>query len=147
MDTISYKTKSANKQTVQQEWYVVDAENMVVGRLATKVAMVLRGKHKPCYTPHVDCGDHVIILNADKVRFTGNKMEDKYYLRYSGYPGGQRKTTAAMAMAKKPRFIIENAVRGMLPKNRLGRQMFRKLHVYEGNDHPHKAQKAKPFNF
>lgn len=141
MNTQSYKTKSANKQTVEHQWFVVDATNMVVGRLATQIAHVLRGKHKPSYTPHVDTGDYVIVLNADKVRFTGSKWDDKEYIRYSGFPGGQKRRTAKEALAKKPESIIENAVRGMLPKNSLGRDMFRKLFVYTGDQHPHGAQK------
>lgn len=140
MNTLSYKTQSANKETVERKWYVIDAEGAIVGRLCTKVATMLRGKHKPSYTPHVDTGDHVIILNADKVRFTGNKMKDKIYQTYSGYPGGQKEKTAEELMAKKPIAIVETAVRGMLPKNRLGRQMFKKLYVYTGTEHPHEAQ-------
>ena len=141
MNTQSYKTKSANKQTVEHKWFVVDATNMVVGRLATQIAHVLRGKHKPSYTPHVDTGDYVIVLNADKVRFTGQKWDQKEYIRFSGYPGGQKRRTAKEALTKKPESIVENAVRGMLPKNSLGRDMFRKLFVYTGDQHPHAAQK------
>jgi len=141
VDTLSYKTKSAKKEEVVRSWYVVDAQSEVVGRLCTKIATVLRGKHKPSYTPHVDTGDNVIVINADKARFSGLKMDQKTYVSYSGYPGGQKKRTAKEAMAKKPHFIIENAVRGMLPKNRLGRQMFKKLYVYAGPNHPHAAQK------
>lgn len=147
MNTLSYKTQSAKKETVERDWYVIDAEGEVVGRLASRIAHVLRGKHKPSYTPHVDTGDHVIVINADKVRFTGAKMDQKEYLRYTGYPGGQRKLTPREALAKKPIFVIENAVRGMLPKNSLGRQMFRKLHVYDAAEHPHVAQQPKEFNF
>jgi len=141
VDTLSYKTKSANKDTVVRQWYIVDAENQIVGRMATKIANVLRGKHKPSYTPHVDTGDNVIVINADKVRFTGNKMDKKVYLTYSGYPGGQKSKTAKELMEKKPYAVIENAVRGMLPKNKLGRAMFKKLYVYAGDEHNHKAQK------
>ena len=147
MDTLSYKTKSANKQTVEHKWYVVDAEGEIVGRLATRIASVLRGKHKPSYTPHVDTGDYVIVLNCDKVRFTGKKMDDKIYQRYTGYPGGQRERTANEMMAKKPEAIIEKAVKGMLPKNKLGRQMFKKLFVYTGAEHKHAAQKPETFKF
>ena len=147
MDTLSYKTKSAKKEEVQRNWYVVDAQSDVVGRLATKIATVLRGKHKANYTPHVDTGDYVIVINADKVRFSGNKMDQKEYQRYSGYPGGQKKRTAAEMLEKKPTEIMESAVRGMLPKTRLGRQMFKKLFVYAGADHPHAAQKPESFNF
>ena len=141
MNTLSYKTKSANKDTVERKWYVVDADGQTLGRMCTKIATVLKGKHKPSYTPHVDCGDNVIVINADKVRLTGSKMEQKVYLTYSGYPGGQKSTTAAELMTKKPYAMVEKAVKGMLPKNRLGRAMFRKLYVYAGEEHPHAAQK------
>ncbi|MDX1479419.1 MAG: 50S ribosomal protein L13 [Saprospiraceae bacterium] len=146
MDTLSYKTKSFRKEDVNRDWYVVDAAEHNLGRMCTRIAEVLRGKHRPEYTPHVDCGDHVIVLNADKVRMTGNKIDQKEYLRYSGYPGGQKKATAREMLAKKPEFIVENAVRGMLPKSKLGRAMFRKLHVYTGTEHPHQAQQPKPLN-
>ena len=141
MNTLSYKTQSANKETVERKWFIVDAEGEVVGRLATRIAHVLKGKHKASYTPHVDTGDNVIVINADKVRFTGLKMNQKEYITFSGYPGGQKKATAAQMAAKKPTFIIEKAVKGMLPKNKLGRAMFKKLFAYEGAEHPHKAQK------
>ena len=141
MDTYNYKTKSLRKEDVEHKWYIVDAEGEVLGRMCTKIAMVLRGKHKPDYTPHVDGGDNVIVINADKVRLTGNKTDAKEYIRYTGYPGGQRRATAREVLAKKPEAIVENAVRGMLPKNRLGRAMFKKLFVYTGADHPHGAQK------
>lgn len=147
MNTLSYKTKSAKAEEVDRKWYVVDAEGEVVGRLGSKIATVLRGKHKPSYTPHVDTGDYVIVLNADKIRFTGNKMADKVYLRYSGYPGGQKATVAAELLNKKPHAILETAVRGMLPKNSLGRAMFKKLFIYTGSEHPHQAQKPEPFKF
>lgn len=146
MDTLSYKTKSARKEDVQRDWYIVDAEGEVVGRLCSKIAHVLRGKHKPSYTPHVDCGDNVIVINADKIRFTGNKMKTKEYLTYSLYPGGQKKSTPEQKLAKKPEFIIENAVKGMLPKTKLGRAMIKKLFVYAGGEHPHQAQKPQPLN-
>lgn len=146
MDTLSYKTKSARKEDVQRDWYVVDAEGEVVGRLCSKIAQVLRGKHKPSYTPHVDCGDNVIVINADKIRFTGNKMRTKEYITYSLYPGGQKRSTPAEKLNKKPEYIIENAVRGMLPKTKLGRAMFNKLFVYPGGEHPHQAQKPQPLN-
>ena len=146
MDTLSYKTKSARKEDVQHKWYVVDAEGEVVGRLCTKIATVLRGKHKASYTPHVDCGDYVIVINADKVRFTGNKMDDKEYIRYTLYPGGQKRTTAAEKMQKNPTFVIENAVKGMLPKTKLGRAMIKKMFVYAGSEHPHQAQKPETLN-
>lgn len=141
MDTLSYKTKSVRKEDVQRKWYIVDAEGEVLGRMASQIAIVLRGKHKPQYTPHVDCGDHVIVINAEKVRLTGNKMEDKKYIRYSGYTGGQKTLNAAQLLEKKPFALVENAVRNMLPKSKLGRDMFRKLFVYAGSDHPHGAQK------
>lgn len=147
MDTLSYKTQSAKKETVERKWYVVDAEGEVVGRLCSKIAHVLRGKHKPSYTPHVDTGDYVIVINADKIRFTGNKWAQKEYITFSGYPGGQKRTIASELHAKKSYAVVENAVKGMLPKNRLGRAMFKKLFVYEGSEHPHVAQKPEPFNF
>jgi len=140
VDTLSYKTKSARKEDVQHKWYVVDAEGEVVGRLGSKIAHILRGKHKPSYTPHVDCGDYIIVINAEKIRFTGNKMDDKEYLRYSLYPGGQKKSTPAEKLQKHPEFLIENAVKGMLPKTKLGRAMIKKLFVYAGAEHPHQAQ-------
>lgn len=141
MDTLSYKTKSAKPHEVVRAWHIVDAEGEILGRVATKVAEILRGKHKPSYTPHVDCGDYVIIVNAEKIRLTGNKMDAKIYDHYSGYPGGRKTATAREVNAKKPGVLLEYAVRGMLPKNRLGRQMFRKLFVYAGDSHPHMAQK------
>lgn len=140
MDTLSYKTKSAKKEEVTRQWHVIDADGEIVGRMCTRIADVLRGKHKPSYTPHVDTGDYIIVINCEKIRFTGNKMAAKEYQRYSGYPGGQSKATAQEIMDRHPRRIVENAVRGMLPKNRLGRQMFKKLFVYEGTEHPHAAQ-------
>ena len=143
MDTLSYKTISANKATANKEWVVVDAADMVVGRLASKVAKLLRGKLKPNYTPHVDCGDNVIILNADKVRLTGNKWNDRLFFYHSGYPGGRTDITPAELMAKKPEKLVERAVKGMLPKNRLGRQLFRNLFVYAGGEHKQEAQQPK----
>ena len=145
--SLFYKTKSAGKEDVSRKWHIVDAEGEIVGRLCSKIAHVLRGKHKASYTPHTDTGDCVIVINADKVRFTGNKLNAKEYIRYTGYPGGQRKATPRDLLAKKPEAIIENAVRGMLPKNTLGRQMFKKLFVYTGTEHPHAAQKPEEFNF
>ena len=141
MDTLSYKTKSAKKEEVEHKWFIVDAENQVVGRLAAKIATILRGKHKPNYTPHVDTGDNVIVINVEKIRFTGNKWDQKYYLRYSGYPGGQKKTIAKELRDKKPEAVLEKAVKGMLPKTKLGRAMAKKLYVYTGDEHPHAAQK------
>ncbi len=147
MNTLSYKTKSENKDSVERKWYVIDAEGEVVGRLCTRIASVLRGKHKPSYTPHFDAGDYVIVINADKVRFTGAKWDQKEYITYSGHPGGQKRTLAKNMIAKKPYSIIENAVRGMLPKNKLGRAMHKKLFVYAGEEHPHHAQKPEDFKF
>ena len=143
VDTLSYKTKSAKKESVKKEWILIDASDQVLGRLASKVAVILRGKHKPDFTPHVDCGDNVIIINAEKVRLTGNKMTDKRYFRHTGYPGGQVIDTPEKLIARKPGAVVEKAVRGMLPKNRLGRQLFRNLHVYVGAEHPHEAQQPK----
>lgn len=141
MNTLSYKTQSANKDTVDRKWFVVDAEGQTLGRMCTKIATVLKGKHKPSYTPHVDTGDNVIVINADKIRLTGSKMEQKVYLSYSLYPGGQKSITAKELMVKKPYAVVERAVKGMLPKNKLGRAMFKKLYVYAGAEHPHAAQK------
>lgn len=138
------KTFSAKKEEIERIWYIVDAQDKVLGRMASEVAKVLRGKHKPIYTPHVDTGDHVVIINADKVRLTGDKLDKKIYYRHSGYPGGIKSATAREMMEKKPETVIEKAVKGMLPKNRLGRAMFTKLKVYTGSDHPHKAQKPIP---
>lgn len=143
MDTLSFKTVSANKATVNKEWVLIDAENMVLGRLASGVARLLRGKHKPEFTPHVDCGDNVIVINAEKVKLTGSKMTDKIYLRHSGYPGGQRSQTPRDILAKYPERLVEKAIKGMLPKNKLGRQLFRNLHVITGAEHKYEAQKPK----
>ena len=146
MDTLSYKTVSLNKNTAQKEWIIVDASNQIVGRLCAQIAMVLRGKHKPGYTPHVDCGDNVVVINAEKVRFTGSKWADKEYIRHTGYPGGQRIVKAENLLAKKPTAVVEKAVKGMLPKSRLGSALFRNLYVYEGSEHPHSAQQPKEIN-
>ena len=146
MNTLSYKTISANKETVNKEWILIDAENEILGRMASVAAKFLRGKYKPNFTPHVDCGDNVIIINADKIRLTGNKWDQKEYIRHTGYPGGQRSATAKELMAKKPAAMVEKAIKGMLPKNRLGSELFRNLHVYAGNEHPHEAQKPKKIN-
>lgn len=140
MDTLSYKTVSANRATVTKEWVLVDATDVVLGRLASKVAKILRGKNKPSFTPHVDCGDNVVIINAEKVRLTGNKLNDKIYLSYSGYPGGQREQTPAELLAKYPERLIEKAVKGMLPKNRLGSKIYGNLKVYVGSEHKQEAQ-------
>lgn len=147
MDILTYKTVSENKATVAKEWVVVDAEGAVLGRLASNVAKVIRGKHKPGYTPHVDCGDNVIVINADKVRLTGKKWSDKQYISHTGYPGGQRTQTPKEVKAKSSTILVERAVRGMLPKNRLGSALFRNLYVYEGAEHPHEAQQPKEIKF
>lgn len=146
MDTLTYKTVSVNKATAAKEWIVVDATNQVLGRLTSEISKILRGKNKPSYTPHVDCGDNVIVINAEKVRLTGNKWAAKEYIHYTGYPGGQRFATAKIVLGKKPTFIIENAVKGMLPKNRLSRAIMKNLHVYTGAEHPHAAQQPKEIN-
>ena len=147
MDINSFKTLSAKPADVERKWVVVDAENQVVGRLATQIATVLRGKHKPSYTPHVDTGDFVVVINADKARFTGQKETQKEYFRHTGYPGGVKLMTPKVARDKKPTFIVERAVQGMLPKTKLGRQMATKLKVYAGTDHPHQAQNPEPLSF
>ncbi|MBP8791142.1 MAG: 50S ribosomal protein L13 [Breznakibacter sp.] len=143
MNTLSYKTISANRATADKQWVVVDAADMVLGRLASKVARILRGKHKPNYTPHVDCGDNVIIINADKVKLTGNKWNDRVFFYHSGYPGGRKDVTPAQLFAKSPEKLVERTVKGMLPKTRLGRQLYRNLHVYAGIEHKHEAQQPK----
>lgn len=139
------RTFMANAQNVERKWYVVDAEGKTLGRLATEVATLLRGKHKPIYTPHVDCGDYVIVINAEKVELTGDKWNKKLYYRHSGHPGGLKVRTANEIREKYPERLIELAVKGMLPHNRLGRQMFKKLFVYTGNEHPHAAQKPEVY--
>jgi large subunit ribosomal protein L13 len=141
VNTLSYKTLSAKNETVQRNWYIVDADGEVAGRLFSKIAAVLRGKNKPSFTPHVDTGDYVIVINADKIRFTGSKMKQKEYLTFSLYPGGQKSMTAAEMNTKFPERIIERGVRGMLPKNKLGNAMVKKMFVYKGDSHPHQAQK------
>lgn len=146
MDTLSYKTVSANKATVTKEWVLIDATDVVLGRLASRAALILRGKTKANYTPHVDCGDNVIIINADKVRLTGKKLTDKVYVRHTGYPGGQRFETPENLLKRKPFAVVEEAIRGMLPKNKLGAEIFRNLHVYAGAEHKHEAQKPKQIN-
>lgn len=141
MDTLSYKTKSANKATVEKKWLLIDAEGEVLGRLASKVAKILRGKYKPDFTPHVDGGDNVVIINAEKVRLTGNKWTKREHFSHSGYPGGDKRTTPAEILAKHPERLIQHAVQGMLPKNRLGRKIMKNLHVFVGPEHIHQAQK------
>jgi large subunit ribosomal protein L13 len=144
VNTLSYKTRSVKKEDVNRQWFVVDADGEVLGRLCTRIATVLRGKHHPEYTPHVDTGDYVIVVNAGKVRFTGNKENVKIYQNYSGYPGGLKELTASEIRARKPERLIEIAVKGMLPKNKLGNAMIKKLFVYAGPEHLHTAQQPKP---
>ena len=141
MDTLSYKTESVNKEHANKKWYVVDAEGQVLGRMAQEIAQVLRGKRKACYTPHSDCGDNVIVINAEKIILTGKKMDNKVYVHYTGYPGGQRVRTVKEQLKRKPVAVVQHAVKGMLPKTRLGSAIFRNLYVYEGPEHPHAAQK------
>lgn len=147
MNTLSYRTVSVSADKAERKWYVVDARDMVVGRMCSRIAAILRGKNKPSYTPHDDTGDYVIVINADKVRFTGHKWEQKVYKNYSLHPGGLKETLAIEMLEKHPVRIIERGVKGMLPKNRLGRQMRRKLFVYPGETHPHAAQKPEPLTF
>lgn len=147
MSKLHFTTKHANAATVQRNWYVVDGTNQTVGRMCARVASVLRGKNKAYYTPHVDCGDYVIIINADKVNFTGNKMEEKEYLTFSGYPGGLKSEIAKDLLKRRPDALVERAVKGMLPKNRLGRKMIKKLFVYAGSEHQHTAQQPKELKF
>lgn len=143
MDTLSYKTVSANSATVEKNWVIVDAQSMVLGRFASEVAKILRGKNKPSYTPHADCGDNVIVINADKIRLTGKKWDEKVYVRHTGFPGGQRISTPKLLKEKSSAILIEKAVKGMLPKNRLGSKLYTNLYVYEGAEHPHEAQQPK----
>jgi large subunit ribosomal protein L13 len=147
LDTNSFKTASLNKSTIEKNWVIVDADSQVLGRMASEVAKMIRGKHKPSYTPHVDCGDNVIVINSDKIRLTGNKWTEKQYVRHTGYPGGQRIQTPNQLKAKSSTILVEKAVKGMLPGNRLGSQLFKNLFVYEGAEHPHEAQKPKEIKF
>jgi len=147
VDTLSYKTKSRRKEDVKHDWFIIDADGETLGRLSSRIASVLRGKHRPDYTPHVDCGDCVIVVNAEKIRYTGKKLDQKEYITYSLYPGGQKRIAAKDLLVKKPFAPIEIAVKGMLPKTKLGRAMVKKLFVYAGPTHPHHAQTPKPFNF
>ena len=146
MDSLSYKTISANAATVNKEWVVIDATNEVLGRLASQIAKILCGKNKPSYTPHVDCGDYVIVVNADKVKLTGKKLTDKVYVRHTGYPGGLKETSYKAMMETKADLAVTEAIRGMLPKNTLGRQMIKKLRVYKGAQHDHQAQNPEVLN-
>ncbi|MEY3592897.1 MAG: hypothetical protein RLZZ38_1891 [Bacteroidota bacterium] len=146
MNTLSYRTLAGNTETADKKWYVVDAEGQTVGRLASKVAKIIRGKYKTCYTPHADCGDNVIVINAEKIAFSGTKLQDKEYVRFSGYPGGQRFTSAENMLKNHPERLIEKAVKGMLPKNTLGRKLYTNLKVYQGTAHKHEAQQPELLN-
>ena len=139
------KTYMANAQTIERKWYVIDATDLVLGRLSTEAASLLKGKLKPIWTPHVDCGDYVIIVNADKVKLTGDKLDDKLYYRHSGYAGGLKTRTAKRMLELQPQKVLEKAIRGMLPKNKLGEDMYEKLYVYAGAEHPHQAQKPEVY--
>ncbi|MCK9291107.1 MAG: 50S ribosomal protein L13 [Bacteroidales bacterium] len=147
MNTLSYKTASINKENADKQWVLVDAEGQVLGRLASEIARILRGKHKVTYTPHSDCGDNVIVINAEKIQLTGNKMNTKTYIRYTGYPGGQRFRSVKEQLERKPTAVLEHAVKGMLPKNRLGAELFRNLYVYAGPEHKQQAQQPKKIEF
>ncbi len=147
MDALSYRTVSLSNESAQKDWIVIDAEALVLGRISSDIAKILKGKHKTSYTPNIDCGDNVVVINAEKVKLTGKKMTEKLYVRYTGYPGGQRFATPREVLNKNPKQLIEMAVRGMLPKNRLGRQLFTNLYVYEGANHPHIAQNPKTLKF
>ncbi len=146
VNTLSYKTVSANKETATKEWLLVDADGQTLGRLASRIAKLIRGKHKPNYTPHVDCGDNVVVINAEKINLSGKKWTDKSYIRHTGYPGGQRSLTASELFGKDPCRLVEKAVKGMLPKNKLGSALFRNLYVYTGNEHSQTAQQPKTIN-
>lgn len=146
MNTLSYKTVSANKNTANKEWVVVDADGQTLGRLASKVAKLIRGKYKPSFTPHVDCGDNVVVINAEKINLSGNKWNSKTYIRHTGFPGGQRSLTAAEMYKKDPIRLVEKAVKGMLPKNKLGSALYKNLYVYSGGEHMHNAQNPKSIN-
>src|SRR5687768_9401592 len=147
MSKLHFTTKHANAATVKHNWYVVDGTNQTVGRMCARIAAILRGKNKAYYTPHVDTGDYIVVINADKVVLTGNKMDEKIYDTYSGYPGGRKEETATKLIKRRPEALIQRAVKGMLPKNRLGRKMFKKLFVYASAEHPHKAQQPKDLKF
>jgi len=147
MSKLHFTTKHANAATVKHNWYVVDGTNQTVGRMCSKIAAVIRGKNKAYFSPHVDCGDFVVVINAEKVVFTGNKRDEKLYIHYTGFPGGQREETASSLLARRPEVIVEHAVKGMLPKNKLGRKLYKKLFVYAGEAHPHKAQSPKELKF
>ena len=146
MNTLSYRTLAGNTETADKKWFVVDAEGQTVGRLASKVAKVIRGKYKTCYTPHADCGDNVIVINAEKIAFSGTKLQNTEYVRFSGYPGGQRFTSAENMLKNHPERLIEKAIKGMLPKNTLGRKLYTNLKVYKGAAHNHDAQQPELLN-
>ncbi|MBT3561902.1 50S ribosomal protein L13 [Flavobacteriaceae bacterium] len=146
MDSLTYKTISANKETVDKNWVIVDASGHALGRMCSKIAKLIRGKYKPSFTPHVDCGDNVIVINAEKITLSGNKWESKEYIRHTGYPGGQRSLTATELFAKDPARLVEKSVKGMLPKNKLGAALFRNLKVYVGENHKHEGQNPKLIN-
>lgn len=147
MDSVSYRTQHLSKTDIQKEWFVVDAEGKALGRVASEIAKVVRGKHKPTFTPNADCGDNVIVINADKVRLTGAKWDQKEYITHSGHPGGQKIVVAKDRMAKKPTFMVEAAVKGMLPKTKLGKAIAKNLFVYAGTEHPHEAQQPSELKF
>ena len=147
MSKLHFTTKHANEATVKRNWYVVDGTNQTVGRMCSRIAAVLRGKNKASYTPHVDTGDYIIVINAEKVVLTGDKLNQKLYDHFTGYPGGLKEETAATLLKRRPEMIVERAVKGMLPKNRLGRKMVKKLFIYAGAEHPHKAQNPKELKF
>ncbi|HQG37658.1 MAG TPA: 50S ribosomal protein L13 [Chitinophagales bacterium] len=147
MNTLSYKTKTVTPKETVRKWYLVDAEDQTLGRISSEIAKILQGKNKPTYTPNIDTGDHVVIINAEKVALSGKKLTQKVYIRHTGYPGGQRFMTAKEALAKKPEFVLENAISHMLPRTRLGRAMFKKLHVFAGTEHTHTAQKPEVLKF
>ena len=146
VNTLSYRTSHTRPEDVKRKWFLIDAEDLVVGRMSSRIAHILKGKHRVDYTPHVDCGDYVIVINAEKVRFTGKKMNDKIYTTYSGYPGGQKSATPRQLLDRVPTRVVEVAVRKMLPKNRLGDAMYKKLFVYAGPEHNHQAQKPEAIN-
>jgi large subunit ribosomal protein L13 len=146
VNTLSYRTLAGNTETADKKWFVVDAEGQTVGRLASKVAKVIRGKYKTCYTPHADCGDNVIVIKAEKIAFSGTKLQNKEYVRFSGYPGGQRFTSAESMLKNHPERLIEKAIKGMLPKNTLGRKLYTNLKVYKGAAHNHEAQQPELLN-
>lgn len=147
MKALSYKTKSVKKEDAERSWYLIDAEDQVLGRMASRIALILQGKNKPSYTPHTDTGDYVVVVNAEKIRLTGDKMNQKEYITFSGYPGGQKRATAAEVLDRKPVYLVEKSIKGMLPKTKLGRAMAKKLFIYEGTEHKHAAQQPEKIEF